>query len=202
MGFALRLLRRTRPANHCGVAQPCRRRRGAAPAALPEPAAFVPQGFRRHIGTWEGTYTHIGRDGKVTDVHECKLEIGVHGGMYSQRNTYIWRDEPGSEPTKTESFLFPGRFDRDGVAWIEAEKISGWGRALDAEGTVLFYGGYKPATMAADSKVTVDTFDLIRIVNADGAADHRYRTWQVKAGDELMKIVHVEERRTSTENNF
>ena len=55
---------------------------------------------------------------------------------------------------------------------------------------------------SADSKVTVDTFDLIRIVNVDGAADHRYRTWQVKAGDELMKIVHVEERRTSTENNF
>jgi hypothetical protein len=176
---------------------------GAAPASLPGPTlGIVPHGFLKHVGTWEGTYTHIGCDGKVTDVHDCKIEIGIHGDLHSQRNTYTWRDEPGGEPTKTESFLFPGRFDRDGVAWIEADKISGWGRALDADGTVLFYGGFKPATMTADSKVTVDTFDLIRIVNVDGAADHRYRTWQVKAGDELMKIVHVEERRTSSENNF
>ena len=86
---------------------------------------------------------------------------------------------------------------------MQAAKIEGWGRALDDEGTVLFYGGYKAGTTAASSAATtmaVDTFDLIRVF--DAAGDHRYRTWQVKGGEELLMIVHVNERRTSRENNF
>ena len=56
--------------------------------------------------------------------------------------------------------------------------------------------------MTADSKISVDTFDLIRIVDIETEAAHRYRTWQVKANDELMKIVHVEEHNTSRDNSF
>ena len=104
--------------------------------ALPGPATgIVPRGFLRHVGTWEGTYTHIGRDGLVQDKHACKLEIGIHGIWYSQRNTYTWHDASSGEVTKSETYLFPGRFTRDGVVWIDAEKISGWGRALDDDGT-------------------------------------------------------------------
>lgn len=166
-------------------------------AALPGPAVgVIPVTFLKHIGTWEGSYTHIGSDGQVLDRHECRLEIGMHGEYYSQRNTYVWRDADGNA-TKTEVKEFPGKFDRDGVAWIESERIAGWGRSLDVHGTVLFYGAYKVPPGAGPAP---DTFDLLRIFNKEGT--HRYRTWQVKSGEKLLKLVHVDERRVSDANEF
>lgn len=82
----------------------------SAPTAdqLPSPAQVVPAGLLKHVGRWEGTYTHIAPDGTVQDVHECCLEIGIHGAYYSQRNTYVWRDANGAE-TKREVHYFPGK---------------------------------------------------------------------------------------------
>ena len=77
-------------------------------AQLPPPSSIVPAGLLEHVGRWEGTYTHIAPDGTVTDKHECCLEIGIHGVYYSQRNTYVWRDDSGVE-TKREVHYFPGQ---------------------------------------------------------------------------------------------
>ena len=52
---------------------------------MDSPAAHVPSAYLDQIGTWEGTYTHIGNDGQIQDFHSCKLEIGIHGHYYSQR---------------------------------------------------------------------------------------------------------------------
>ena len=40
---------------------------------LPGPGANVPPAFLRHIGTWEGSYHHMGKDGQLLDVHHCCL---------------------------------------------------------------------------------------------------------------------------------
>ena len=109
-------------------------------------------------------------------------------------NTYQWKDEAGNI-TKEEVFDFPGYFDRSGIVHFDSEKIVGWGKVVDsadgADGTIIFYGAYKAAPYP-------DTFDLIRIFGKDGSK--RYRTWQVKLQDELLKVVHVTENRTSREN--
>ena len=41
---------------------------------LPGPGANVPPAFLRHLGTWEGSYHHMARDGQLLDVHQCCLE--------------------------------------------------------------------------------------------------------------------------------
>ena len=45
-----------------------------------------------------------------------------------------------------------------------------------------------------------DTFDLIRLFDAEG--NQRFRTWQVKMGNDLLKIVHVDEKRTARTNHM
>lgn len=44
----------------------------------------------------------------------------------------------------------------------------------------------------------VDVYDMIRLVSPD----HRFRTWQVRRGGEVIKLVHVDERRVSTDEQF
>lgn len=171
---------------------------GSADATgLPGPSVgIIPPGFLKHIGMWEGSYTHIGPDGQVLDRHECRIEIGMHGSFHSQRNTYTWRNDDGVV-TKTEILDFPGMFDRDGVLWIENERISGRAMALDVDGTVVFYAGYK---MAGGVGPAPDCYDVLRIFNEEETL--RYRTWQVKSGEKLLKLVHVEETRISDANSY
>ena len=166
------------------------------PAGLPGPCPWVPKAFVSHIGSWEGTYTHLGKDGKIQDFHYCKLDIGIHGKYYSQRNTYWWKDESGTI-TKEEVYLFHGAFDNTGFCRIDSDKIAGWGKVIDSndasDSSIIFYGAYKAAPYP-------DTFDLIRQFDAEG--NKRFRTWQVKLKTDLLKIVHVEESRTSRENTM
>ena len=165
-------------------------------SSLPGPGPWVPKAFRAHIGTWEGTYSHISPDGSISDYHFCKLEVGIHGKYYSQRNTYWWKDADGAV-TKTEAHLFAGEFDPSGHVRIDSERIEGWGKCINtndaADGSILFYGSYKAPPKP-------DTFDLIRLFDAVGTK--RYRTWQVKNGEDLLKIVHVQESRTAWTNHM
>ena len=164
------------------------------PSTLPGPLPLGPK-FVRHIGSWEGTYTHITKQGEVTDKHFCRLDIGIHGKYYSQRNTYTWKAEDGSV-TKKEVYLFHGEFDKSGFCRIDSEKIVGWGTVIDAHdessGSIIFYGSYKALSKP-------DTFDLIRMFNKE---ERRGWTWQVKLNDDLLKIVHVEEEHTRLENDM
>lgn len=82
---------------------------------LPGPAAgIVPPAFLKHIGTWEGACSHVCPDVTLIDRHATRVEIGMHGVFYSQRNTYTWRDGDG-KVTKTQVLDFRGKFDRDGA---------------------------------------------------------------------------------------
>ena len=35
------------------------------------------------------------------------------------------------------------QFDESGIVWVQADKIYGYGRTMDTNGTVLFYGGHR-----------------------------------------------------------
>lgn len=70
---------------------------------------------------------------------------------------------------------------------------------MDTDGTILFFATLKEA-LANSGGAPADTFDLLRIFDKENTL--RYRTWQVKAGDQLAKLVHVEERRVCDENVF
>jgi len=141
--------------------------------------------LKRHLGTWKGTYTHIDASGQVTDKHACQLEIGIRGKRYTQRNTYIWDDG------RTEVWDFPGYFDENDRLCIDSPKIEGYAVEMDAD-TMGFYGVYK------GTPEVVDTWDLLRLFSDT----HRYRTWQVRKGDGLLKIVHVEENKSSSDDAF
>ena len=153
--------------------------------------------LQRHVGTWEGRFLFIDPDtGEPVDSHACKLEIGHQGNLYTQRNTYTWEDG------RVEVHDFPGVFV-NGELVIDSHDLTGFavetneGGYTDKQGgadTILFYATYKPESHRAG----VDVWDLIRITNET----QRYRTWQIKGGDKVVKLCHVDEHRTSSENAF
>ena len=53
--------------------------------------------------------------------------------------------------------------------------MTGWGRVVESEdaanGAILFFGAYKPPE-GGDGVPVVDTFDLIRLFDAEGS--HRW----------------------------
>jgi len=55
-------------------------------------------------------------------------------------------------------------------------------------------GGGAPGAAGPD----VDVYDLIRLVGDD----RRYRTWQVRRGGDIVKLVHVVERRVTADDPF
>mmetsp|Transcript_3022 Transcript_3022/g.5351 ORF Transcript_3022/g.5351 Transcript_3022/m.5351 type:complete len:524 (-) Transcript_3022:146-1717(-) len=164
-----------------------------------QPFEYIPMAFKRHIGVWEGEYVKMNGEGQVTDRHQCKLEIGVHGDLYSQKNTYLWRNEMDEE-VKREELYFEGHFVKSGDGNVElrvySERIEGFGKVVgrkdEMNESIVFYGKCK-------AKKDVDCYDLIRIAD-DGMK--RWRTWQVMNGRQLLEIVSVTESRTSAENDF
>ena len=124
--------------------------------------------------------------GEVQDTHACKLEIGHRGDRYSQRNTYTWADG------RVEVHDFPGVFEA-GELHIDSKDLTGYCKELSHD-TIMFYATYKEGS----HREGVDVWDLIRITTPI----QRYRTWQIKAGDKVVRLCHVDEHRTSSENAF
>ena len=62
---------------------------------------------------------HVDPEGKVVDSYNTKIEVGVRGEKYSQRNTYI-RD--GQTISVKEFF---GKFDSNGTLTIETKSMKG-----------------------------------------------------------------------------
>ena len=137
--------------------------------------------------------------GAVEDHHQCKLEIGHKGELYSQRNTYTWADG------RTEVHNFPGYF-KQGRIVIDSPDVLGYAVEMSADNghvapmkrggadTILFYAGYRPGSHRAGA----DVWDLIRLT----AEDKRFRTWQICAGGRVVRLCEVAETRTSAANIF
>ncbi|MFI6813053.1 hypothetical protein ACIBG7_11615 [Nonomuraea sp. NPDC050328] len=118
----------------------------------------------RHEGDWEGTYTVVDRDGRVTDRHTAHLTCALPGDGshdYYQINRYTWPDG------RTEEHHFPGRYLGGGRCRFDTDRIIGEFWEAD-EHTIYLNWVYK-----ADPSVRL--FELI-VLSQDG--NHRSRTWQ------------------------
>lgn len=124
--------------------------------------------------------------GEVQETHACKLEIGHRGDRYSQRNTYTWPDG------RVEVHDFPGVFD-GGELRIDSKDLAGYCKEL-SEDTIMFYASYKKGS----HREGVDVWDLIRLTSET----QRYRTRQIKGGEKVVRLCHVDEHRTSSANAF
>lgn len=85
-------------------------------------AAAMPN-MLRHAGEWDGTYTHIARDGTVIDRHRTwtRCEFPTDGDIaYVQSNRMTWDDGRIVERS------FGGAF-RDGLLHWDTERFAGTG---------------------------------------------------------------------------
>lgn len=78
-----------------------------------------PAVIAQFFGTWEGKSVHMSPEGEVLDTYSTKIEIGVKGRLYSQRNSYTW---PDGRKTAKE---YPGEFDPDGklFIWVGSKEV-------------------------------------------------------------------------------
>jgi len=89
-----------------------------------EPDASWPPLFRRHVGRWAGTATHLSPTGGLLDTHATELRQGIRGLAFAQRNTYRWAAEDGGEGAREEVHDFPGQWDATtGTLHIESARL-------------------------------------------------------------------------------
>lgn len=165
--------------------KPQRTRTGLCPRmAVPNRTTAWPLVLQRHFGTWKGNYVHVdGKTGEVLDRHTSTLTVGARGERYAQRNTYDWPDG------RQEVYDFPGYLSDDGILLVENERIKARYNFLDDD-TIIFYGAYKNGS--------VDLWDLTRLLSDT----KRARTWQVCKDQAVLKLVHIEEEKVSTDDAY
>lgn len=142
-----------------------------------------PEAFLKHLGIWEGTYHKI--DAKTlttTDTHRCRVEVGVHGDKYAQRNVYTWDDG------RVVEYVFSGYLE-NGQLKISGERLTGTAFVVQHD-IIVFY-----AKLQNSPGDVVDTIRLLTPVK-------RARTWQVTSNDEVVELVHVEEEKRSSEDVY
>lgn len=167
---------------------PLPRASAARAAVTTEPGPYGatdewPAVLLRHVGVWEGTFRRLDPNAPaVVDEHRARLEIGVRGRRWAQRNTYWWPDG------RDAVFEFPG-FLRNGHHVIESPRANGYTVPINAS-TVAFYCE-RPGT---DETVT----EIIRLLS-DTA---RSRTWQIVRAGRVVELMQIEEVKTSSENVF
>jgi len=89
-----------------------------------KPDASWPTLFRRHVGRWAGTATHLSPTGGVLDTHATELRQGIRGLAFAQRNTYQWAAGDGGEAAREEVHDFPGQWDATtGTLHIESARL-------------------------------------------------------------------------------
>lgn len=138
---------------------------------------------QRQLGTWEGTYRILdAKSGAILDTHGCKLELGIRGERYSQRNTYTFADG-------TEQVLeFAGRMV-EGLLHVESERLEGYAVDIGNDG-LCFYARRKSTDM--------QVYELIMLL----AEDSRARTWSVVQDGVMKQTVQVDESRTSRDDVY
>lgn len=139
--------------------------------------------FLKHLGIWEGYYRKIDpKTGDTTETHRSYLEVGIRGHRYSQRNTYTWDDG------RVEEHIFPGCL-LEGQFIIESPRLKGFAHVL-LDDALVFYAQFKQRQG--------DVICTIRLLTPT----KRARTWQVREGDDIVEIVHIEEEKTSSEDVY
>lgn len=134
----------------------------------------------RHLGEWEGTYTHYSRDGHVIDRHHTwtKCEFPSDGDVaYVQSNRMTWEDGRIVERS------FGGVF-RDGLLHWDTDRFVGTGWET-REGTVM---------LRLDRKDEPGVH-FIEMINLADDGQTRSRTWQWFEGGAPTRRTLCDERR-------
>ena len=82
---------------------------------------------------------------------------------------------------------------QDGRVFIDADDLHGYAEELE-EDTIIFYAAYKDGSHRAGA----DVWDLIRLTSAET----RFRTWQIQAGGNVVRLCEVAETKSSSRNAF
>ena len=134
----------------------------------------------RHLGTWEGTYTHMDADSNIIDKHDSVLEcLKDENGQYQQTNHYIWADG------KKESIHFPATI-REKKLCFDTDRITG--EAWEVDDATIYLRWTNKQNPEYELK------EMIQL-SEDGL--HRARVWQWFKGGELVKRTLIKEKRES-----
>ena len=87
----------------------------------------------------------------------------------------------------SKTLLLPALW-QDGRVFIDAEDLHGYAEELE-EDTIIFYAAYKDGSHRAGA----DVWDLIRLTSAET----RFRTWQIQAGGNVVRLCEVAETKSS-----
>lgn len=77
--------------------------------------------------------------------------------------------------------------------FIDADDLHGYAEELE-EDTIIFYAAYKDGSHRAGA----DVWDLIRLTSESV----RFRTWQIQAGGNVVRLCEVAETKSSSQNAF
>lgn len=136
----------------------------------------------KHVGTWEGHYKKINTRSGEVETHKSKVQIGVRGDNYSQRNTYTWEDG------RQEVQEFAGRIV-NGRLEVEGKRLVGY-TVFISDDVIMFY-----ADMRGND---IDVWECIRLLGEK----NRVRTWQACNEREFFQFVIVQEKKTSSEDEY
>ncbi|MBX7219287.1 MAG: DUF3598 family protein [Blastocatellia bacterium] len=132
----------------------------------------------KHLGVWEGTYSYFDMDGNLLDRHKSRLEIGIDGNAWVQRNIYTWDD--GRQEIKE----FPGQLE-PGFLSYDNEKF--WGIARESgDRTIILTFKYK-------DKPDWWLNEIITLVTDT----YRGRTWQYFQNDVFVKLCVIAEHKVA-----
>lgn len=140
----------------------------------------------KHDGEWEGVYTHVDADGKITDQHKSHLSCRFPedgSNDYFQVNTYTWDDG------RTEQYSFPGIYDGHGRMRFDTERLDGVTWGLD-ENAVYLTWRYR----SADATRNQQLFEMIVL---DDSGNNRSRTWQWVENGVCVRRTLIQEVRVS-----
>lgn len=144
----------------------------------------------RHLGTWKGKLVRLDSStGEIVERHTTKIEPGVRGNKYSQRNTYTWDDG------RTEVWEFAGRMQPDGSLKVWSGRLGGLMKVVDKDSCV-FYAKYEMEGRGAG--LTTDVWEFIRLLTDT----HRVRTWQIVKKGKACEVAHILEDKVSDDDTY
>lgn len=144
----------------------------------PGGAVDLKERLSRHVGIWQGTYTHWSPEGELLERHQSRQVVELDGDRWSQTLTFTWSDGR----TRTE------RYDAtfvDGELRFDHPELFGETHVV-SDTIVVFRAGWRsrPGLSVVETIVTVDD-------------DYQTRSWQLFEKGRLARVVAIEEQRRS-----
>jgi hypothetical protein len=128
----------------------------------PEFASGMPA-MLLHAGEWDGTYTHVDRDGGILDQHRTRTWCSFPddgAAVYVQKNILTWSDG------RTATYEFGGSFDGTHLVW-DTDRFHGFGWQTE-QNTIMLHLVRRDVPGAF----------YIEMISLSPDGQRRARTWQ------------------------